>query len=106
MEKSLSVPTATSFREVPARLLEVNRSVINGYLGRTRGGKVSFTHIIGYAVVRAIADGAALHEWRAGGDGQATWQAAPGQRWCAVEIRGADGNMLALSNPIFCAASA
>lgn len=58
------------------------------------------------AVVRAIADGAALHEWRAGGDGQATWQAAPGQRWCAVEIRGADGNMLALSNPIFCAASA
>ncbi|OQA37585.1 MAG: hypothetical protein BWY52_03359 [Chloroflexi bacterium ADurb.Bin325] len=56
--------------------------------------------------MRAIADGAALHEWRAGGDGQATWQAAPGQRWCAVEIRGADGNMLALSNPIFCAASA
>src|SRR5581483_8650272 len=54
MEASLGVPTATSFREVPARLLEVNRSVINGYLGRTRGGKVSFTHLIGYAVVRAI----------------------------------------------------
>ena len=56
MEKSLGVPTATSFRQVPAKLLEVNRRVINGYLGRTRGGKVSFTHIIGYAVVRAIAD--------------------------------------------------
>ena len=56
MEASLGVPTATSFREVPARLLEVNRSIINGYLGRTRNGKVSFTHIIGYAVVRAIAD--------------------------------------------------
>ena len=56
MEESLNVPTATSFREVPARLLEVNRSVINGYLGRTRGGKVSFTHLIGYAAVRAIAD--------------------------------------------------
>ncbi len=56
MESSLSVPTATSFREVPAKLLEVNRKIINGYLGRTRGGKVSFTHIIGYAVVRAIAD--------------------------------------------------
>lgn len=55
MEASLGVPTATSFREVPARLLEVNRKVINGYLGRTRGGKVSFTHLIGYAVVRAIA---------------------------------------------------
>ena len=56
MEASLGVPTATSFREVPAKLLEVNRQVINGYLGRTRGGKVSFTHLIGYAVVRAIAD--------------------------------------------------
>src|SRR3954468_7558229 len=56
MEASLGVPTATSFREVPARLLEVNRSVINGYLGRTRGGKVSFTHLIGFAVVRAIAE--------------------------------------------------
>lgn len=56
MQASLAVPTATSFREVPAKLLEVNRKVINGYLSRTRGGKVSFTHIIGYAVVRAIAD--------------------------------------------------
>ena len=56
MEKSLEVPTATSFRDIPARLLEVNRTIINGHLGRTRGGKVSFTHLIGYAVVRAIAD--------------------------------------------------
>ena len=56
MIRSLEVPTATSFREVPAKLLEVNRSIINGYLGRTRGGKLSFTHLIGYAVVRAITD--------------------------------------------------
>ncbi len=56
MEASLEVPTATSFREVPARLLEVNRKVINGYLARSRGGKVSYTHLIGFAVVRAIAD--------------------------------------------------
>ena len=56
MEASLAVPTATSFREVPAKLLEVNRRIINGYLTRTRGGKVSFTHLIGYAIVRAAAD--------------------------------------------------
>ncbi len=56
MEKSLDVPTATSFRDMPARLLEVNRKIVNGHLGRTRGGKISFTHIIGYAVVRAVAD--------------------------------------------------
>ena len=56
MEASLKVPTATSFREVPAKLLEVNRRVVNGYLGRKGIGKISFTHLIGYAVVRAIAD--------------------------------------------------
>ncbi|MFW2380258.1 MAG: multifunctional oxoglutarate decarboxylase/oxoglutarate dehydrogenase thiamine pyrophosphate-binding subunit/dihydrolipoyllysine-residue succinyltransferase subunit [Acidimicrobiales bacterium] len=54
MEASLSVPTATSFREVPAKLLEINRKVLNNHLKRVRGGKVSFTHIIGYAIVRAI----------------------------------------------------
>ena len=56
MEKSLSVPTATSFRNVPAKLLEVNRKVLNNYRSRTGQPKVSFTHLIGYAVVRAIAD--------------------------------------------------
>ena len=56
MERSLTVPTATSFRNIPAKLLEVNRSVINGYRSRTGQSKVSFTHIIGYAIVRAIAD--------------------------------------------------
>jgi 2-oxoglutarate decarboxylase len=56
MEASLEVPTATSFRQVPAKLLEVNRKIINGHLARKQAGKVSFTHIIGYAVVRAIAD--------------------------------------------------
>ena len=56
MTASLDVPTATSFRDIPAKLLEVNRRIINGYLGRTRGGKISFTHVLGYAIVRAIAD--------------------------------------------------
>ncbi|MGA0064882.1 MAG: multifunctional oxoglutarate decarboxylase/oxoglutarate dehydrogenase thiamine pyrophosphate-binding subunit/dihydrolipoyllysine-residue succinyltransferase subunit [Ilumatobacteraceae bacterium] len=57
MDKSLAVPTATSVRQVPAKLLEVNRRVINGYRQRTGQSKVSFTHLIGYAVVRAIVDG-------------------------------------------------
>ncbi|MCY3924150.1 MAG: multifunctional oxoglutarate decarboxylase/oxoglutarate dehydrogenase thiamine pyrophosphate-binding subunit/dihydrolipoyllysine-residue succinyltransferase subunit [bacterium] len=56
MEASLAVPTATSYREIPAKLLDVNRLVINGHLRRTRGGKVSYTHLIAYAVVRAVAD--------------------------------------------------
>jgi multifunctional 2-oxoglutarate metabolism enzyme len=54
MEASLAVPTATSTRAVPARLLEVNRRVINGHLERVGATKVSYTHLIGYAVVKAL----------------------------------------------------
>jgi len=55
MQSSLSVPTATSLRAVPAKLLIDNRVVINNHLARSRGGKVSFTHIIGFALVKALA---------------------------------------------------
>ena len=54
MEGSLSVPTATSVRVVPAKLMIDNRTVINNHLKRGRGGKVSFTHLIGYAMVKAM----------------------------------------------------
>ena len=54
MRASLGVPTATSVREVPARLLEVNRKILNNHLARGRGGKVSFTHLIAFAMVRAL----------------------------------------------------
>jgi 2-oxoglutarate decarboxylase len=54
MDLSLTIPTATSVRAVPAKLLADNRIVINNHLRRTRGGKVSFTHVIGYAVIRAL----------------------------------------------------
>ena len=56
MEASLAVPTATSVRAVPAKLLEVNRQILNNQLARTGAGKVSFTHLIAYAVLRALAD--------------------------------------------------
>jgi 2-oxoglutarate decarboxylase len=54
MDASLTVPTATSVRSVPVKLLWDNRIVINNHLARARGGKVSFTHLIGFAVVRAL----------------------------------------------------
>ncbi len=54
MQTSLTVPTATSLREVPAKLLEVNRRILNNQLVRTRGGKVSFTHLIGWAMVKSL----------------------------------------------------
>jgi 2-oxoglutarate dehydrogenase E1 component len=42
-------------RDVPAKLLADNRLVMNNHLKRGRGGKISFTHIIGYAIVKAAA---------------------------------------------------
>jgi 2-oxoglutarate dehydrogenase E1 component len=54
MEASLSVPTATSVRAIPAKLMIDNRIVINNHLKRSRGGKVSFTHIIAFAMIKAV----------------------------------------------------
>jgi 2-oxoglutarate decarboxylase len=54
MSASLEVPTATSVRAIPAKLMIDNRIVINNHLKRTRGGKISFTHLIGYAIVQAV----------------------------------------------------
>ena len=54
MTKSLEIPTATSVRAVPAKLMIDNRVVINNHLKRTHGGKISFTHLIGYAMVQAV----------------------------------------------------
>ena len=54
MEQSLTVPTATSFRTIPVKVLEENRRVINEHLASQGRGKVSFTHIIAWAMVQAI----------------------------------------------------
>ena len=54
MEGSLTVPTATSVRAVPAKLMIDNRIVINNHLKRARGGKVSFTHLIAFAMIKAL----------------------------------------------------
>ncbi len=70
MTASLEVPTATSVRAVPAKLLFDNRIVINNFLRRNRGGKVSFTHLIGYAVVRALADFPSMNQHFAIADGK------------------------------------
>jgi multifunctional 2-oxoglutarate metabolism enzyme len=70
MSASLTVPTATSVRAIPAKLLVDNRIVINNHLGRGRGGKVSFTHLIGYAMVRALTVAPEMNESYAEVDGK------------------------------------
>ncbi|WP_315097197.1 multifunctional oxoglutarate decarboxylase/oxoglutarate dehydrogenase thiamine pyrophosphate-binding subunit/dihydrolipoyllysine-residue succinyltransferase subunit [uncultured Cellulomonas sp.] len=70
MEASLEVPTATSVRAVPAKLMVDNRIVINNHLARGRGGKISFTHLIGFAMVEALAEMPAMNTSYTLGDGK------------------------------------
>ncbi len=70
MEASLGVPTATSVRAMPAKLLEVNRQILNNQLARSGGGKVSFTHLIAFAVLRALEEFPGLNSSYAEEDGK------------------------------------
>src|SRR5213593_4208035 len=56
MEASLSVPTATSQRRIPVKLVDENRRIINRHLEENDRGKASYTHLIAYAILRAIDD--------------------------------------------------
>ncbi len=72
MDLSLTVPTATSVRSLPVKLLWDNRTVINNHLARARGGKVSFTHLIGYALVKALTSMPEMNNSFAEKDGKPT----------------------------------
>ncbi len=55
MEQSREIPTATSYRNIPVKVLEENRRFLNHHLDLASGGKISFTHVIAWAVIRALA---------------------------------------------------
>ncbi len=54
MNASLTIPTATTFRTIAVKVLEENRRLINEYLKKKNGRKVSYTHIIGWAIIKGI----------------------------------------------------
>ncbi|TCK20611.1 multifunctional oxoglutarate decarboxylase/oxoglutarate dehydrogenase thiamine pyrophosphate-binding subunit/dihydrolipoyllysine-residue succinyltransferase subunit [Pseudonocardia endophytica] len=93
MTASLDLPTATSVRAVPAKLLADNRIVINNQLRRSRGGKLSFTHLIGYAVVKALADFPTMNRHFAETDGKPTVVTPEHVNLgLAIDLPGKDGN--------------
>ena len=55
MAESLAIPTATSSRDVPVQVLTENRRIVNEYLGGEHRGKVSFTHVVAWAAIAAMA---------------------------------------------------
>ena len=56
MEASLGVPTATSVRDVPVKLMAENRILLNTHQRNIGGEKISYTHIIAFAIVKALND--------------------------------------------------
>jgi 2-oxoglutarate dehydrogenase E1 component len=93
MAASLAVPTATSVRSVPAKLLIDNRIVTNNHLARGRGGKISFTHLIGFALVRALAAVPEMNDAYTEVDGKpAVLQPDHINLGLAIDVAGRDGS--------------
>src|SRR5260370_2089005 len=92
MVESPGVPRATRVRPVPAKLLVDNRIVINNHLGRGRGGKISFTHLIGFAVVKALGVLPEMNDSFAEVDGKPTLvRPAHVNFGLAIDVRKGDG---------------
>ena len=79
MDESLSIPTATSFRTISVAVLDAQRRQINEQLKAAgRSEKLSFTHLIAWAIVRARR-GSAVH-----GRPATRWSTASRTSWCAT----------------------
>ncbi|MEO6058488.1 MAG: 2-oxo acid dehydrogenase subunit E2, partial [Candidatus Limnocylindria bacterium] len=68
MIASLAVPTATSFRDLSVAILETRRRELNTQMAPRR---VSFTHLIGWAIVQATVEQPEMIRYFAEADGQA-----------------------------------
>ena len=89
MAASLAIPTATSFREIDVAVLEAQRRTLNDAL---KPRKVSFTHLIGFAIVAAAKTHATMRHYFAQVDGQ-PHRVDPGtvNLGLAVDVERADG---------------
>ncbi|MBM3791052.1 MAG: multifunctional oxoglutarate decarboxylase/oxoglutarate dehydrogenase thiamine pyrophosphate-binding subunit/dihydrolipoyllysine-residue succinyltransferase subunit, partial [Acidobacteria bacterium] len=54
MDASLAVPVATSYRTIPVKLLDENRRIVNHFLEAAGRPKVSYTHVIAWALLQAL----------------------------------------------------
>src|SRR5579885_3790973 len=62
MTASLSIPVATSQRTMPVKVLEENRRAINQFRSAAGQSKVSYTHLVAWAIVRALDQNPALNQ--------------------------------------------
>ena len=92
MSASLSVPLATSQRTIAVKVMDENRRIINNHRTLLARGKVSFTHIIGWALVKALEEVPALNHAYAEREGQPYRVVHPQiNLGIAVDVAGKDG---------------
>ena len=97
MDDSLAVPTATSQRSIPVKVMEENRRLLNQQLALTGEGKVSFTHLIAFAVTRALREFPNLnHAYAETPDGPARLVRRRINLGIAVDVEGRDGARMLL----------
>src|SRR3982751_4530276 len=70
MSASLAIPLATSQRTIAVKVMDENRRIINQHRTLVGRSKVSYTHLIGWAIVKALEDVPALNHAYAEKDGQ------------------------------------
>jgi 2-oxoglutarate decarboxylase len=93
MEASLSVPTATSQRQIPIKVLEENRRLANDWREAHGEPKISFTQWIGWAIVRTLKDFPRLNDSYDAGPGGPSRVARGEIRFgLAVDVAKADGS--------------
>ncbi len=93
MTASLTIPTATSQRVIPVKAIEENRRVLNEHRAMNGEGKISYTHLIGWAIVSALDKVPAVNCAFAAGDGE-IFRAVREKinLGIAVDIAGRDGS--------------
>ncbi|HEY1250360.1 MAG TPA: multifunctional oxoglutarate decarboxylase/oxoglutarate dehydrogenase thiamine pyrophosphate-binding subunit/dihydrolipoyllysine-residue succinyltransferase subunit [Thermoanaerobaculia bacterium] len=93
MERSLEVPTATTQRQIPIKLLDENRRLINEERSAAELSKVSFTHLISWAVIRALEAFPGMNDAYDDGGGEPTRVRRTQVRFgIAVDVAKADGS--------------
>ncbi len=93
MQASLSVPVATSQRTIPVKVVDENRTIINQHRTLVGRGKISYTHLIGWAVIKALGAYPNLNNAYAEQNGQPHRQVREQINFgVAVDIAGRDGS--------------
>ncbi len=93
MDESLDLPTATSLRVLPMKMLIEDRSIINTHLLQRGEPKASFTHFIAWAIIKALEEFPNMNNSYIHKDGE-HYKVVPDQvnLGVAVDVQNKDGS--------------